>query len=106
MGCAGMMRVSVWDGETLHQRCPKSQLADAATVPHVFRICQVRTKWRLQGAKKKEFTRHVPHMSSFSYLCRGKSCEYGERVSPERHQAYAGSKDKVFGNLTASPKTE
>lgn len=79
MGCAGMMmRVSVWDGGTLHQRCPKSQLADAATVPLVFRICQIRTKWRLQGAKKKEFTRLVPHMSSFSYLCRGKSCEYGE----------------------------
>lgn len=72
----------------------------------MFRICQIRTKWRLQGAKKKEFTRLVPHMSSFSYLCRGKSCEYVERVSPERHQAYAGSKDKVFGNLTASPNTE
>lgn len=72
----------------------------------MFRICQVRVNGVCRVPRRKKFTRLVPHMSSFSYLCRGKSCEYGERVSPERHQAYAGSKDKVFGNLTASPNTE
>lgn len=32
-------------------------------------------KWRLQGAKKKEFTRLVPHVSSLATFARGKSCE-------------------------------